>query len=177
MVNTTVKVIGVEQAMKALQAAFPGNPREQRKILNRTMSRSAKKTMVPMAKALALQGDGSGALSESIGVRNASARTVRERKAAGAVEMVPLRYHKKAMAMYIAHYYTSKGKNPDMKFPINGLRHGHLVEFGSKNNSAAPFLAPAANAQMGAYKNLFASEMRSQIEKSVKRQARKRAKR
>ena len=176
MVNTTVTVVGVEEAMKALQAAFPQNPREQRKILNRAMSQSAKKTMVPMAKSLAMQGDGSGALSESIGMRNASARKIRERRAAGFVEMVPIRGHKKAMSMYIAHYYTSRGITPSAWLVANGLRYAHLIEFGSANNKARPFLWPAASAQSGAYQNIFGATMKRQIELSVKRQARKRAK-
>ena len=176
MVNTTVTVIGVEDAMKALQAAFPEQPRVQRKVLNSTMSASAKKTMVPMAKALASSRDTSGALAESIQVRNASAATIRKRRAAGAVEMVPIRHHRKAMAMYIQHYYTAKGKSPSVWLIGNGLRYGHLVEFGSVNNSAYPFLWPAAEAQGEAYKREFASMMKVQIEKAVKREARKHAK-
>ena len=176
MVNTTVTVVGVEEAMKALQAAFPQQPRLQRKILNRTMSGAAKKEMVPLAKALASNRDTSGALAESIGVRNASAATVRQRRAGGAVEMVPIRYNRKAMAMYIQHYYTDKGKTAPAFLVVNGLRYGHLIEFGSVNNTAYPFLWPAAEAKAEAYKREFAAVMKVQIERAVRSEARKRAK-
>ena len=176
MVNTTVVVVGVEEAMKALQAAFPHEPRVQRKVLNQTMSAASRKTMVPMAKGLALKGDSSGALSESITMRNASAATIRKRKAAGAVEMVPIRYHRKALAMYIQHYFTDKGLNAPATFLANGMRYGHLVEFGSVHSEKSPFLWPAAEAQRGSYQREFAKLMEVQIERAVKSAARKQAK-
>lgn len=155
--------------MKAMQAAFPADPKKQKQILNGAMRASANKAMVPIAKQRALQGDGSGALSESIAVRNMNARTLRKVGSAAGVQVTPVRSNRKAMMMYITHYYTSRGRVPHADMINSGIRHGHLVEFGSVNNGAQPFLWPAAAAGKGAYIRGFSAEMQKKTEAAVRR--------
>jgi len=167
-----VKLIGLEDAMKALQAAFPDNYKKQSQIVNGAMGGSARKSFLPIAKQLAKRGDSSGALSESLGVR---AQKASNRKGkAGGMEVVPVRSNRKAMAMYIKHYYTDRGLNAPFAMIASGVRHGHLVEFGTAHSAAFPFLWPATTATPE-YKALFAGELQKRIESNVRRVA-KRAK-
>jgi hypothetical protein len=167
-----VKIDGLEEAMRAMKAAFPADPKKQRQILNGAMSGSARKSMVPIAKQLALAGDGSGALSEAIAVRNMNARTLRKVRSVAGVQITPVRANRKAMMMYIAHYYTSRGRVPHANMINSGIRHGHLVEFGSVHNQPQPFLLPAASAGKGAYVRGFSAEMSKKTEAAVRRAAR-----
>jgi hypothetical protein len=172
-VEGTAKIEGLEAAMKAMQAAFPAEPKKQRQILNGAMGASARKSMVPIAKQLALAGDGSGALSEAIAVRNMSARTLRKVRSSAGVQITPVRANRKAMMMYIAYYYTSRGRVPHADMINSGIRHGHLVEFGSVHNQPQPFLYPAATAGKGSYIRGFSAEMTKKTEAAVRRAARK----
>ena len=172
----SVKIEGLESALKAMQAAFPANAKKQKQILNAAMRSSANKAMVPTAKQFALAGDGSGALSESLGIRNMSTRTLRATGNVAGVQVVPVRANRKAMQMYIQHYYIARGRTPDANMITSGIRHGHLVEFGSVNNTPQPFLWPAAASGKGAYIRNFAGEMKKKTESAVRRAARKRTK-
>ena len=60
-----------------------------------------------------------------------------------------------------------------MEVMTSGIRHGHLVEFGTKKTSPQAFLWPAAKAGFPKYKTLFAGELKKRIEARVKREARK----
>lgn len=171
-----VKIKGLEDAMAAMQAAFPNNPKQARKLLNQGMSASAKATIVPSAKRRALRGDGSGALSEAIGVRSQSMRKSLSKGRAAGVEVVPVRSNRKAMAIYINHYYAKEGKAAPSGIAIDGIRHGHLVEFGTKHSSAKPFLWPALQSRTKAFTDRFAGFLRKKTEAAVRRRARKRRK-
>jgi len=175
-VAASIKIEGLEQAMKALRAAFPDDAKTQYRVLNSTISAAARPTMLKTAKQLALQGDESGALSESLGLRYQSKSKIRAKRLAGGVEIVPVRHNKKAMALYIQHYYNAKGIAAPMKTITSGIRHGHLIEFGTKHHAARPFLWPAVRAQWGAFNARFASDLKKKIEQAVRRAARKRGK-
>ena len=151
MVDVSIKIEGLEDAMKAMLAAFPANERRQRGILNASIRSAATNTILNDAKQRAKIGDGSGALSESLGIRATSKRKLKAKRVVAGVEIVPVRSNMKAMAMYIQHYYSAKGKTAPAKMLTSGVRHGHLVEIGSVNNSAKPFLWPAAESQKSAY--------------------------
>lgn len=155
--------------MKAMLAAFPSDPKKQKQILNGAMRSSAAKAMLPTAKQMAFRGDSSGALSESLGIRNMNARALRKNGTQAGVQVLPVRANRKAMMMYIQHYYTSRGRTPKAGMILSGIRHGHLVEFGSVNNGAYPFLWPAATTGKGAYIRNFAGEMQKKTESAVKR--------
>jgi len=179
-VEGEVRIKGLDDALRAMRAAFPENAEQQRRLLNQAMSAAAKRTMVPMAKQLAMVGDGSGALAESIGMRAVSKSAARRSGVAARVEMVPVRNNRKAMAMYIAHYYTARGKSVPSKMVTSGIRHGHLVEFGHAARSggfvpARPFLWPAARAQSSVYTQNFAALLEKKTQAAVRREARKRA--
>lgn len=167
----SAKIEGLDEAMKALQAAFPDNYKKQSQMINGAMGSSARKSILPIAKQLALVGDGSGALSESLKVRAQKARKRKDK--AGGMEVVPVRHDRKAMALYISHYYTQMGLIPPARLVTDGIRHGHLVEFGSVKESARAFLWPAGKAGQMVYTSLFASELRKRIESAVRREAKK----
>jgi hypothetical protein len=175
MTVVSAKIEGLEDAMKAIAAAFPSDPKKQKSLLNSSMRQASTATILKQAKILAMQGDGSGALSEALGIRAQGARKLRAKSLAAGIEIAPIRSNRKAMAMYINHYYTSRGRNAPAKMVASGIRHGHLVEFGSVNNAPArPFLYPAATSQTNAYVSRFANDLKRKTEKAVKRAAKKR---
>lgn len=174
----TLKIEGLDEAMKALQAAFPKDPKRQRSLLNQAMSQSAKQTIVPVAKSLALQGDGSGSLSEAIKPRAVSAGRSRAAGVPARVQVTPVRMDRKAIAMYIDYYYNRVGRAAPSKMVTSGIRHGHLVEFGHRARngefvSAQPFMGPALDSAGRAYIRRFASNLERKVEAAVRR-ARKR---
>jgi len=169
------KITGLDEAVKALQAAFPKDPKQQVKILNSSMRTAARPTILKEAKMLAKAGDGSGALSQAVNIRSQSKRKIRAKgDVAAGIEIVPVRGDKKAIAMYLAYYYTNRGKVVPAKTFASGIRHGHLVEFGTRHSAARPFLWPAAQHGRGGYIARFAADMRRKIETAVKRAAKRR---
>lgn len=170
------KIKGLDDAMAAMRAAFPNNPEQQRRLLNQAMSGSARKSIIPVAKQLAYQGDSSGALSEAIAPRAMSKSRARRRGKTAAVEITPVRTNRKAIALYINHYYTQRGQTPSANIVTSGIRHGHLVEFGTRHNAAQPFLWPAATSQQGKYVNSFSVFLRKRTEAAVRRRAKRRSK-
>lgn len=176
MVQVNVRLTGLSDAILALGMAFPNDPKKKQRILHSAMGTAARRTILPMAQQLAKIGDGSGALSSSLGVRVMSKRKRASRRVAGGMELVPVRFKYDAIYDYIEHYYTSKGKTPPADIIASGIRHGHLVEFGSVHNTAKPFLWPAGQAQARAYTIQFAKILKKRIAANVKRAAKKRAK-
>jgi len=167
-----MKIEGLDEAMRALQAAFPKNPKRQRQLLNQAMSQAARQTIIKHAKQKALEGDKSGSLSAAIKPRAVAAGKARAAGAAARVHVTPVRYDAKAMALYINYYKPELGK-------IDGIRHGHLVEFGHRKRggrgfvAARPFMGPAIDSAGSAYVSRFASNLKRKVELAVKR-ARKR---
>lgn len=157
-----------EKAITAMAAAFPTDPKKQRGILNSSM-RSSAADMLADAKLRAQAGDGSGALSEALGIRTQSKKKLSTSMAVAGVEIVPIRYNPKAISLYQNYYHGGKISG----FKINGIRHGHLVEFGSKNNTARPFLWPAAQANESGYIKKFSVELTKKTEAAVRRAAKK----
>ena len=169
----SAKVMGLKDAVAAMGAAFPKDPEKQRRLLNASMRAGAKPTMLADAKLRAASFDGSGALSESLGIRAISkARALRSGKVAG-IYITPVRQNLKAIAKYLSFYRRNSGRQV-----IDGIRHGHLVEFGHATRggghvAARPFLWPAAQSQSGAYKTSFAASLRKKTEAAVKRRAKR----
>ena len=174
--EVAVKITGLKEATRAMQAAFPKDAKKQAGLLNSAMRTAGKNTILASAKRRALQGDGSGALSESLGFRATAVRVRTARQVAASVYIAPIRFNRKAMMMYINHYYTKRGKIPSAWLIGSGIRHGHLAEFGSKNNAARPFLWPAGQSQQGAYVGRVAGDLRKKIAAAVRRKAKKRVK-
>ena len=172
--QANARLTGLSQAMLALAMAFPNDQKRKQQLLHSAMGGAARKTILPVAKQLADVADASGSLSAALKVRVMSKQKRRGR--AGGMELVPVRFNQKAIYDYIDFYYTRKGKSPPADIVASGIRHGHLVEFGSVHNAARPFLWPAAQAQAGAYTLIFADILRKRIAAAVKRAAKKRAK-
>ena len=168
-----VKVTGVKEAVNAMGKAFPKNPEQQRRLLNASMRSGAKLTILADAKQRAASSDASGALSESLGIRTSPKRKMLTTRKVAGIYITPVRYNPKAMGKYVSFYRRNSGKTI-----IDGIRHGHLVEFGHATRggghvSAQPFLWPAAQSQSSAYKNRFAADLRKKTEAAVKRAAKK----
>jgi hypothetical protein len=164
-----VKIEGLEKAMKAMQAAFPADPRKQQAILHRAIGSAARKQILPTSKQLALVGDASGALSEALTVRALPAKERRKRNTAASMVVTPVRSNRKALSRYISHYYTNEGLTPPASLLVRGIMHGHLVEFGSANNAPKSFLWASAQANQANYVETFSSEMRRITEQAVKK--------
>ena len=169
----SVKIKGLDAAMKAMGEAFPSNPEQQRRLLNQAQSGSAKKSIVPIAKDLALTGDSSGALSESIGVRAVSRSRALRKGVTSSVQVTPVRSNRKAIALYIQHYYNRVGRAAPTGIVTSGIRHGHLVEFGTVKAAAKPFLWPALTAGKAQYIREFSTFLKKKTEAAVRRAARK----
>lgn len=173
------EIKGLEAALKNLEEAFPKQAEEQRRLLNRAMAGSARKSMLPLAKSLALVGDGSGALSESLALRATSKGAAMRKGAAASMQITPVRDNKKAIAKYIAFY--KKNSNMGTKELLSGIRHGHLIEFGTARTAAYPYLYPAMAQGKSAYISIFAGILENRIAAKVRsnarRNQRKRAKR
>lgn len=167
------KIDGLKDVERAILAAFPGEPRKQRAILNQTMAAAAKNTMLPVAKSRALQGDGSGALSESLGIRALPANRAFPRGVVASVEMVPVRNNTKAIQKYANYYYARLGKTIPNSVLTSGIRHGHLVEFGTVKMAAQPFLWNSAQEKAVAWSRDLGNQVRVVIEKSVRRAAKR----
>ena len=170
----SAKIKGLESALKSMQSAFPDDFKKQSQMINGSMGSAARKSILPIAKLNAMAGDGSGALSEALNVRAQKAK--KRRGKAGGMQIVPVRHDKKAIAKYISFYYTAQGKNAPIGIVANGIRHGHLVEFGTVKQSASPFLWPAGESGQALYISMFAGEMKKKTESAVKRAAKKAAK-
>lgn len=171
-----LKVEGLDAAMEALRATFPADHKVQRQILNTAMGKSARATMLAEVKQRALTGptgvQRSGALSESIGVRNQSRRKVMTKRAVAGVEIAPIRSNLKAMARYIDYYYTRQGRTPRIGMLNSGIRHGHLIEWGTVKHGPAPFLFPGVNNNLAPFLQRLAADMRRTMEQRVRRKAR-----
>lgn len=174
MIEATAKIEGLEAALHAMRSAFPEDYKKQRSILNNSLSGAARAAIIPMAKQLALRGDESGALSKSIKPRARSYSKARRRGAVASVAITPHRMDAAAMAVYVNHYYSSKGLAPPAGLISGGIRHGHLVEFGTVKQAAQPFLYPALRTGFRPFLALFARSIEKKTQSAVKRAARKR---
>lgn len=171
--QVSVNLDGLNDAIDAMAAAFPADPRKQRQLVNAAMRTAARKNILPTAKQRAKVGDGSGALSEALAVRTQPRKKTNKKGVAAGVEILPVRSNRKALALYINHYYTSQGLTAPASLLVSGIRHGHLVEFGSVNNTASPFLWPAATAGKNAYIQAVGVELQKATERAVKRARKK----
>jgi hypothetical protein len=168
-----VKVQGLESALKTMREAFPADEKAQRAIINGSIRKAAAPTILAEAKQRAQANDKSGALTAALGIRNLSRRYIRTRRVVGGVEITPIRGNLKAMALYIDYYYTRRGRIPPAGIVLSGIRHGHLVDWGTVRSDPKPFLYPAMRSGMAPYMQRLANDMRRTIEQRVKRNAKK----
>jgi len=170
-VEITFKVHGLADAARAMQAVLPKNPEQQRRVVNASMKAAIKSKVLPFAKIAAKVGDGSGALSESLKVVQASRSRALAAGVVARVHLLPHRFNYRALAMYINYYYTQHGfRPPDVLFRY-GIRHGHFVEYGvpSRNIPARPFLWTSARVRASAMASEVARLTKKKAEAAVKR--------
>lgn len=174
------KITGLDDALKVLEQAYPQDPKTQGQVVGAAIGSAARKTILPLAKQRAKQPDSSGALAESLAIRSTPASVLRSKRKAAGRKILPVRNNTVAIAKYIQHYYTNRGKAIPMG-GISGIRHGHLVEFGFRHKSgkhvaARPFLWNSAQDGRSAYLSIFADEMKTIIKRRVARAKAKRRK-
>ena len=171
--KATAKVVGVKDAVAAMGKAFPKDPEQQRRLLNGSMRSAATDTILIDAKLRAAASDASGALAESLGIRTTPRGRLLRSRRVGGVYIAPIRHNPKAIAKYVSFYRKNSTRTV-----VDGIRHGHLVEFGHATRggghvAARPFLWPAAQSNSNAYRNKFAMSLRKKTEAAVRRRARK----
>ena len=116
------------------------------KVNQRAVVAALKFAAVPMrraAKANAQALGGSGALAMSLGIWQRR-RGQKTGATFGSVEVGPRRGNKRALAAYYNFY---KGRTPTPKQLQAGIRHGHLVEFGTKRTAPRRFMQRAFDAK------------------------------
>ncbi|MEE8482753.1 MAG: hypothetical protein V3S12_05315, partial [Acidiferrobacterales bacterium] len=77
---------------------------------------------------------------------------------------------------YIDYYYTQRGKAAPIEAVTSGIKHGHLVEFGTVHTAARPFLWPAAMAKRTDFTLKFARVLKKKTEAAVRKAAKRRSK-
>jgi len=149
--RTTLKVEGLRELEKALAEL----PKATAKNVVRKVLKEAAEPMVNAAQSNAPKL--SGKLKADI---KASTKLAKSQK---------------PKATYIAGIgYRSQGKSTvEMYVGPGQLPQAHLNEFGSRNNTAAPFMRPAFDAEAGGALDHIKSRMGEEIEKSAKRLAAK----
>ena len=178
MIDVDVTIDGLSAAFEVVHKTV-GDARKQTRMIHGAMGHAARKHFLPDAKRGADSADQSGALAESLKVRAMPVRKRRQRGIAAGMELVPVRYDKKAMAKYVHHYYTSRGEGVPPWVFIDGIRHGHLIEFGfshrsGKKFSSRPFLYEAVKANFKAFEAEFSRGLWRRAENAIKREAAKR---
>jgi len=75
-----------------------------------------------------------------------------------------LRSDKKAVSQYASFYGKASVKSIN-----SGIRHGHLVELGTKHSAPRPWLMPALKGSEGRVVNVFKQTLSKRIERQVKK--------
>lgn len=159
MTGYSIKVEGLKELEQALLKEIP---KEARKVLLGGL-RDAAQPMLAMAKGYAKSTDASGALSESLALKTVSAKRT---KHSASILLGPNRMSSTAKAMYLAYY------NQDWDAANDGIRHGHLVEFGTKHSGADPFLRPALDAAGPFFAHGFAGATWKRLASKIKKRGR-----
>ena len=159
-----VEVKGLEHLKDVLTRELP--KKAHRKVIQKSLRISAQ-PMLRAARASAARS--SGALAESIRTWNVIANRRRE-KTFATVHLGPKRSWKKSIALVSSHYGRS--------FKVNrlGIYHGHIIEFGSKNQPAKAYLGPAMASHGQSMIKDFGSIMAGEIEREAIRLKRKQRK-
>ncbi|NNF65984.1 MAG: hypothetical protein HKM98_00580 [Gammaproteobacteria bacterium] len=130
-----------------------------------TLRRALMKSSNPIVKtARNLVSKRSGALARSIGKYSKKGRFNDE---IGTVSVGPKRNVKAAVSLY-QQYYGKRATGSKSKKKRDGIRHGHLIEFGTKHSPARPFLRPAFHANVTRVVKGFSAELKKSIAKTVK---------
>ena len=159
-----VDVKGLEHLKMVLEKELP--KKAHRKVIQKALRVSSKPMLKTAQNTVAKN---SGALAASLRSWNVKANRRREETFA-TVHLGPKRSWKKAVSLVASHY--------DRSFKVNslGIYHGHIIEFGTKYQTAQPFLGPAMEAHGQSMIKEFGRIMGDEIEKEALRLKRKQAK-
>lgn len=158
-----VRVDGLRDVERLLTEQLPERVRAT--VIARAL-REAAKPMLAAAKANAASLGGSGALALSMGIRR-QRKGVRGNTVAS-VYIGPIRGNKAALARYFAYY----GKRPTPKQLRSGIRHGHLVEWGTRRTPARRFMQRAFDAHARDAVRIFGKDIGGFIEREAAKIAR-----
>lgn len=120
--NLDIQVDGLKHLEEALKAI---SLQAQRKVMSGALKDSAR-PMVRAAKSAYRGLGGSGALAQSMGAWQSRKRG-RGSQTFVSIEVGPKRSNYAALARYYAYYRKGRGSAKGIR---DGIRHGHLVEFG-----------------------------------------------
>jgi hypothetical protein len=156
------------QALDKTLSQLPHNI--QRNVIRRALRRAAK-PIVTRAKQKYGSIERSGALAESVAAYGSKIplRKKDGTPTAARIGIGPKRSNKKAIAKYYRHYYKKTATPSQL---INGIRHGHLVEFGfshegGKSITPRHILANILQAKGTAAVRLFRTHLGREVDKEV----------
>jgi HK97 gp10 family phage protein len=157
MSKGSIRVDGLREVQKLLVEQLPARAR------TRVLARALRAGAVPMRDAARINAaglGGSGALAKSMGIWT---RKRSGRDTAASVEIGPRRSSKAALARYFSYY----GKKPTPKQMAAGLRHGHLVEWGTRRTPPRRFMQRAFDAHAERAVEIFRRDIGGFIEREA----------
>lgn len=161
-----VRVEGLEHVNRALRQL---SIQAQQRALARALSQAAR-PIRDAARSNAQKIAGSGALAMAVSTwRNRKGERARGTNTFASVEVGPRRSNKRALAAYYSFY---KGRTPSPRQLQLGIRHGHLVEFGTKRTPARRWLTAAFDSQGTQAIERFRQVVGPAIEREARRLAR-----
>ena len=182
-VTTKMKIKGLRHVERVLQKELP--VRVQARVIERTMRKaSLPMRRVAKRKARVAKERQSGALSLSISTWKVAKGLLRQSrirglKTAARLHLGPRRNFKRAFNIYAQHYFN--GRVSPTRY-VNGIRHGHLIEWGHKQSGrkgkkkveAFPFMEPAfrqeGTATIERFRKIIWQELRAEVQKLAARQ-------
>lgn len=165
--KVTVEITGLRELRETLTRSLPA--KVQRKAVASAL-RNAAQPMVKAAKASYRALGGSGSLAVATGVwRNRKAERKGSALTFASIEVGPRRSNRRALATYYAHY---RGRTPTPHQLSLGIRHGHLVEWGTTHSAARRIMTRVFDTHARAAVERFGGELARAIEKEAERRGR-----
>ena len=158
--SLTVKVSGLREVNDFLTRELPA------KVAATAIAQALRMAAKPIrdaARSNAVALGGSGALALAISAWRTKKNVKVGTDTAASVEVGPRRGNKAALARYYAFY----GKKPTPKMLQGGIRHGHLVEWGTKRTAPRRFMQRAFDAQAQNGVAIFEREIGAVVEKAA----------
>jgi len=160
--DVSMKVEGLNELYKKL-ATFEVSV--TRRIVTSAL-REAAKPVVSAAKSNAqkTKHPSSGALAESIGIKAVRFGSGRTYKTLSSLWVGSIRNSRGAIEQYETYWGGT-----DVSSVALGVRHGHLVELGTKHSAPRPWLMPALKGSEGRVVSVFKQTLSKRIERQVKK--------
>lgn len=165
--KVSVQVLGLKELTETLTKALPA------KVQQRAVAAALRKAAAPMVTA-ARSGYSSHAQSGSLATAMTAWRNRKQERRRGSqtfasVEIGPRRSSKRALAQY----YAFHGRKPTPAQLRLGIRHAHLIEWGTKRGTPAlRILTRAFDSRARAAVDAFGKELGAAIEREAARRGR-----